>query len=107
VALPIGFGVQGILYLTDTAADQGAFNCIPGFQHKVEGWLKGLPPGADPRAQDLSEFGPAPIAGRAGDLIIWHQELPHGSSPNRAKVPRMAQYLKMMPSQWEQNPAWM
>jgi ectoine hydroxylase-related dioxygenase (phytanoyl-CoA dioxygenase family) len=107
VALPIPFGVQGILYLTDTAADQGAFTCIPGFQHKVEGWLKGPPPGADPRAQDLSEFGPTPIAGRAGDLIIWHQALPHGSSPNRAKVPRVAQYIKMMPSQWEQHPFWM
>lgn len=106
VALPIPFGVQGILYLTDTAADQGAFTCVPGFHRKIEDWLHSLPPGADPRKQDMAALGPVPIAGRAGDLIIWHHALPHGSSPNRAKVPRVVQYLKMMPSQWEHNLVW-
>lgn len=103
---PIPFGVQGILYLTDTAADQGAFTCIPGFHRIIEDWLTNLPPGADPRTQDLSPFGPAPIAGRAGDLVIWHQALPHGASPNRAAVPRVAQYLTMRPSQWDAQPDW-
>jgi hypothetical protein len=106
VALPIPFGVQGILYLTDTAPDQGAFTCVPGFHRKIEEWLEGLPEGADPGAQDLAGLGATPIAGRAGDLVIWHQALPHGSSPNRAEVPRVAQYIKMAPSQWEQNPVW-
>jgi ectoine hydroxylase-related dioxygenase (phytanoyl-CoA dioxygenase family) len=54
----------------------------------------------------MAALGPVPIAGRAGDLIIWHHALPHGSSPNRAKVPRVVQYLKMMPSQWEHNLVW-
>jgi Phytanoyl-CoA dioxygenase (PhyH) len=104
--LPIPFGVQGILYLTDTAADQGAFRCVPGFQHRIETWLKSLPSGADPRREDLEKFGAIPIAGRAGDLIIWHQALPHASSPNRATRPRVVQYIRMMPSQWEHNPRW-
>jgi len=106
LALPIPFGVQGILYLTDTAAHQGAFTCIPGFHRRVDDWLRSLPPGSDPRTQDLTALGPTPIAGRAGDLIIWHHALPHGSSPNRAKVPRVVQYIRMMPSQWECNPVW-
>ena len=96
---PIPFGVQGILYLTDTAADQGAFTCVPGFHRRIEDWLNALPAGADPRAQDLRSLGPIPIAGRAGDLIIWHHALPHGASPNRSARPRVVQYLKLRPSQ--------
>jgi hypothetical protein len=106
VALPIPFGVQGILYLTDTAADQGAFTCVPGFHRKIESWLGSLPEKADPRRQDLAALGAVPIAGRAGDLVIWHHALPHGSSPNRAKVPRVVQYIRMNPSQWDYNPVW-
>ncbi len=104
--LPIPFGVQGILYLTDTAANQGAFRCVPGFHKRVETWLKSLPPGSDPRRQDLEQFGAVPIAGRAGDLIIWHHALPHASSPNRATLPRVVQYIRMLPSQWDYNPLW-
>ena len=106
VARPIPFGVQGILYLTDTAADQGAFTCVPGFHRRIDAWLDSLPSGADPRAQDLASLGAVPIAGRAGDLIIWQHALPHGSSPNRARVPRVAQYIRMQPSAWEHNPVW-
>ena len=105
LALPLTFGTQGILYLTDTAADQGAFQCVPGFHHKLEAWLRDLPADADPRQQDLSAEA-KPIAGRAGDLIIWHHQLPHGSSPNRAERPRVVQYLNLRPSQWDYNPVW-
>jgi Phytanoyl-CoA dioxygenase (PhyH) len=105
LARPIPFGVQGILYLADVAADQGAFTCVPGFHRKIDSWLESLPEGADPRAQALPD-APVPIAGRAGDLVIWHQALPHGSSPNRAALPRIVQYLVGRPSQWEYNPVW-
>jgi len=106
LAQPIPFGVQGILYLADTAANQGAFTCVPGFHRNIESWLGSLPPRADPRAQDLSPLA-VPIAGRAGDLVIWHQALPHGSSRNRSALPRIAQYIKMLPSYWEHNPVWL
>ncbi len=104
--LPIAFGVQGILYLTDTPALQGAFTCVPGFHRRIEEWLRNLPPGADPRQQDLKALGAVPIAGKAGDLIIWHHALPHGSSPNRAAKPRVVQYITMRPSQWEYRAEW-
>ena len=39
-----------------------------------------------------------PVAGKAGDLVIWHSALPHGSSPNSAEYPRMAQYITMSPA---------
>lgn len=95
--LPIPFGLQGLLYLSDTQAHQGAFTLIPGFHNKIESWIKDLPPVADPRKQDLYELGPTPIAANAGDFILWHQALPHGSSPNTATRPRIVQYINYLP----------
>jgi len=103
---PLYFGTQGILYLTDVSAEQGAFTCVPGFHRKIENWLKNLPPGADPRAQDLESLGAKPVAADAGDLIIWHQALPHGSRPNRARLPRIVQYINMFPNRRDDNFQW-
>lgn len=94
---PQEFGVQGVLYLTDVSAKQGAFTCVPGFHRKLKNWLEKLPPEADPNAQNLESLGAKPIVANAGDLIIWHQALPHGSSPNRAEYPRIVQYISMFP----------
>ncbi len=106
VKTPIPFGTQGILYLTDTPPEQGAFTLVSGFQRWGEEWLKRLPPGADPRQQDLHALGAIPIGGRAGDLIIWHQALPHGASPNRGTHPRMVQYINMFPTRIEEQNEW-
>lgn len=93
LARPIPFGTQGILYLTDTAANQGALTVVPGFHKKIEEWLQALPGNLNPREADLAGLGPAPIAANAGDFIIWNHKLPHGSSPNRAGSPRIVQYI--------------
>lgn len=92
---PIPFGTQGLIYLTDVAESQGAFSCVPGFHKTVDAWLDAQPQGIDLQQQDWSQWPVKPIAACAGDLIIWHQALPHGSSPNRARFPRMVQYLNM------------
>jgi hypothetical protein len=107
LAPPLRFGTQAILYLTDTAADQGAFGCVPGFHRQLELWLKKVPAGADPRAIATRELRAIPIAGRAGDLIVWHQALPHGATPNLGAWPRVVQYLNMFPSQHDVNAAWL
>lgn len=104
LALPIHFATQGILYLTDTSADQGALQLVPGFHHGIEAWLESVGDG-DPRTVDLSASA-VPIAAGAGDLIIWRQDLPHGASPNRTDRPRMAQYLTMYPADLRSNPVW-
>jgi ectoine hydroxylase-related dioxygenase (phytanoyl-CoA dioxygenase family) len=103
---PVRFGTQAILYLTDTATNQGAFSCVPGFHRRLENWLRELPTGIDPRAQAQKELQAIPIAGEAGDLIIWHQALPHCATPNHAGLPRVVQYLNMFPSQYEVNAEW-
>ena len=80
---PFHFGTQGLLYLCDTPAEQGAFRCVPGFHRKLEEWLADLTRNTDPRKVNLNDSA-VPIAAQAGDFVIWHQALPHGSSPNRA-----------------------
>ncbi len=97
--MPVRLKVQGVLYLADTPGNQGAFTCIPGFHRKLESWLKSLPSDANPRhvVREYQEQA-EPIAGKAGDLVIWHSALPHGSSPNSAERPRMAQYITMSPA---------
>ena len=106
LAPPLRFGTQAILYLTDTAASQGAFGCVPGFHRRLEAWLQEVPAGADPRAMAASELRAIPIAGGAGDLIVWHQALPHGATPNLGTLPRVVQYLNMFPSQHDVNAMW-
>jgi len=96
LAVPIPLDIQGILYLTDTPAAHGAFRCAPGFHRRIDSWLAGLPPGANPRTQDLSAEM-VPIAAQAGDMILWHAALPHGASANRGTRPRMVQYIAWYP----------
>ena len=104
--LPIPFGLQGLLYLSDTEATQGAFTLVPGFHKKITEWINSLPPGADPRTQDLNKLGPQPVAANAGDFIIWHQALPHGSSKNTATKPRIVQYINYLPVDAETKDKW-
>jgi hypothetical protein len=93
LATPIPFGTQGILYLTDTAANQGALTLVPGFHKNIENWLQELPEDVNPREIDLSSFCPVPVAADAGDFIIWNHKLPHSSSANTASLPRVVQYI--------------
>jgi hypothetical protein len=104
--LPIPFGLQGILYLTDTAAEQGAFTLVPGFHLRIDDWIRSLSEHANPRTENLHALGSIPLAGKAGDFIIWHQALPHGSRPNTTKKPRMVQYITMQPVNREIKSNW-
>ena len=97
LATPIPFGLQGFLYLTDVYENSGAFNCVPGFHHKIENWIKELPKNSNPREIALQELQQVPVLGNAGDFIIWHQALPHCATANHSKSPRMVQYLTYLP----------
>jgi hypothetical protein len=105
LAAPVPLDIQGILYLTDTPGEQGAFRCVPGFHRRIDAWLAGLPPGANPREQDLSAEA-VPIAARAGDMILWHAALPHGASANRGIRPRMVQYIAWYPPERSDERPW-
>lgn len=103
---PMPLEAQGVLYLTDTAADQGALQVVPGFHHRLaDGWLDSLD-GADPRQVDLAAEAVA-VPAAAGDLVIWRQEIPHGASPNRSDRPRLVQYVTRYPLRWPDDREWL
>ncbi len=95
---PLVFGTQGILYLTDTPPEQGALTLVPGFHKELPSWLSSLPKDADPQQQDPHALGSIPVGGQAGDLVIWHHHLPHGSRPNLGRKPRIVQYINRLPN---------
>lgn len=93
--LPVPFGVQGVLCLTDTDANMGGFQCIPGFHRNLEEWIAAQPPDRNPRAPDLTGLHVTPIPAKAGDLIIWNRLLAHGNGRNTSDRPRLCQYITM------------
>ena len=94
----IPFGVQGVLYLSDTTEDMGGFQCVPGMHRNLEDWIKTQPRDRNPRLPDLSGREVVPIPAKAGDLVIWDRLLPHGNGRNRSSRPRLAQYITMFPA---------
>jgi ectoine hydroxylase-related dioxygenase (phytanoyl-CoA dioxygenase family) len=100
--LPVPFWVQGVIYLADTDADMGGFQCIPGFHKDLEAWIKTQPPARNTRVPDMNTLPPGrklvPIPGNAGDIVIWDRLLAHGNGHNVSNKPRFAQYVAMSPA---------
>lgn len=95
---PVPFATQGLVYLTDTTEQQGAFCCVPGFHLKIDDWINSQHKSpTELQQQNWADWPVKAIAAKAGDLIIWHQALPHGASRNTAQWPRMVQYITMYP----------
>jgi len=106
LAEPHCFGLQGILYLADVDEDQGAFSCVPGFHRTLKPWLESVPAGVTAQDHARRTLTMKPIAAKRGDMIIWHHLLPHGSSPNRARRPRLVQYMSLHPTRFAYTAEW-
>ena len=93
---PLELCVQGVLYLTDTAENQGGFQCVPKSHHQLMDWFKNTK--QHPKIEDIAgNVKPVSIPGKAGDLLIWHSGLLHGNGHNTSDQPRYAQYIGMQP----------
>ncbi len=100
--LPQPFRVQGVLALTDTTADMGGFQCVPGFHCDLDKWIAAQPDDRNPYQPDLNALPPGmqvtPIPMKAGDLLIWTTLLAHGNGHNVSGKSRLAQYITMSPA---------
>lgn len=104
--LPIPFRLQGLIYLSDCGPNDGAFHCVPGFHKEIKEWISKVPPNKDPRQYALETLKPVPIIGEAGDMVIWHQALPHCATPNYGTSPRMVQYLTYFGEEYKEHDEW-
>ncbi len=103
---PVPYNLQGLLYLHDVSANQGAFQCVPGFHLQIDQWLRSLPPDTDPRRIIADVAQPVTIPGKKGDMIIWHNALPHCATPNRSSEPRLVQYITWYERNRKMNGEW-
>eukprot|EP01125_Pyxidicula_operculata_P019818 TRINITY_DN7210_c0_g1_i1.p1 TRINITY_DN7210_c0_g1~~TRINITY_DN7210_c0_g1_i1.p1 ORF type:complete len:369 (-),score=82.34 TRINITY_DN7210_c0_g1_i1:26-1132(-) len=104
-----GLRVQGLITLTDGIEDRGGFHCVPKFvndrffewaeKNKEYGELPEIKtrnfievPEDDPMRSEMTR-----IPMRAGSVLIWNSQLPHGNFPNTSSDFRMVQYIKMIP----------
>jgi hypothetical protein len=93
--------IQGVLALTDTAADQGGFRCAPSLYRNRDQWPAEPTRLSDGTAEWLAPAGDEAIehvSAEAGDLIVWDFRLPHSNSRNLSARPRLAFYLLMAPA---------
>jgi len=95
---PLPNRVQGVLSLVDVPADAGGLQVVPGFHRRFDEWVKTQPADRDPRAPDMRGLELKSLAMKAGDLVIWHSLLPHGTGRNNSSRPRLAQYITMFPA---------
>jgi hypothetical protein len=102
--------LQGLVAITDCPESVGGFHCVKGFHGErffrwrsanIEGYgeLEDVKsrnfvevPGEDPMRKEITR-----VPMRAGSLLVWDSQLPHGNFPNQGKDFRMVQYIKMIP----------
>ncbi len=88
--------IQGLVYLTDTPEERGAFRCAPQlFANRND--FPSFDPLTEPYPIDLADVPTVAVPGRAGDLILWKPQLPHCAGPNLSSKPRLAQCVTMIP----------
>jgi len=101
--LPLTFGVQGVVALTDTAENQGGFQCVPGAHNRLAEYERENGGPLDRSWPNDSSLKGQPIPMKEGDLLIWHYGLIHGNGHNVSDRPRLSQYISMSPAKDEEE----
>ena len=91
---PEAAGYQGLVYLTDTEDDQGAFCCAPDIYRRLPDWLREHEGSVADGLADATDAAEC-VGGGAGALLIWSRLLPHSSARNESPRPRWVQYVTM------------
>jgi ectoine hydroxylase-related dioxygenase (phytanoyl-CoA dioxygenase family) len=85
--------IQGLVYLNDVPAEKGSLCIIPSFHHKIEDFLSDFDSPYEAIEALRTSDQIVPVEGKQGDLILWHQALPHAATPNHSGEPRYVQYV--------------
>jgi hypothetical protein len=95
--------LQGMLYLSDSPEERGAFRCVPALLHDHAAWFERHPDG-EPFDIDLEGQEIVAVPCRVGDLLLWDSRLPHGNGVNTDSEPRITQAITMQaPGFWGES----
>lgn len=92
--------IQGVIALTDTAANQGGYRCVSSLLHDRAAWPAEATIDTDGDScwfADTTGREIVHVPAETGDLILWDSLLAHSNSKNLSTVPRMAFYVMMGP----------
>lgn len=92
-----GLGVQGLVYLTDTEAHQGAFCCVPSLYKNLQSYLRDNADDDQARWPRVDEKDVVRVPGTQGSLVLFHRLMPHSSGLNQSASHRFVQYVAMEP----------
>jgi hypothetical protein len=96
--------IQGLVYLRDTAEDQGAFCCVPSRYKALRALLAEQPQATQTlQPKGISDAELLTLAGSQGTVVLWHRNMPHSSTINRRAIPRWVQYVAMEPAGSERS----
>jgi len=96
--------VQGLINLKDCPVESGGYHAVPKFHKRFHEWSQENlqyktqwcgrnfvdVPETDTMRNDVTK-----LSMRAGSVLIWNSQLPHGNYPNDSEDFRMVQYVKM------------
>ncbi|MEO8185647.1 MAG: phytanoyl-CoA dioxygenase family protein [Deltaproteobacteria bacterium] len=88
---------QGMLFLTDVAAGEGSFECVPSIFRDIAGYLGAHPGAVTNTPVDIRGHEVVAVPAQAGDLVIWSARLPHQGGRNCGQRPRVSMPLTMNP----------
>lgn len=88
---------QGMLFLTDVAPGEGAFECVPSIFRDLERYLRAHHEPLIDAPVDIAGHDVVEVPARAGDLVIWSSRLPHHGGRNYGRRPRVSMALTMYP----------
>ena len=95
--------IQGLVYLTDTSAEQGAFACVPDIYRALPAYLDQHAKNEKRRQPVYEPDQLVPVPAPAGSLILFNRLMPHTSLLNHSDTCRFVQYVAMEPVS-DQNP---
>jgi ectoine hydroxylase-related dioxygenase (phytanoyl-CoA dioxygenase family) len=91
------FSIQGLVYLSDTRDDQGAFSCVPAIYQNLSAYIDHHLDDHDRRHPSFAAADLKFVEGDAGSLVVFNRLLPHSSGLNTSRDHRFVQYLTMQP----------
>ena len=91
-------GTQGLVYLTDTEAHQGAFSCVPSIYKNLTQYLADHEGDGHRRYPKIKDSELVRVGGPKGSLVVFHRLMPHTSDLNQSDQHRFVQYVSMSPA---------